>query len=328
MPRASKFSSSTRPRRSTRLNSRQVKRESSFSIEEAPKTRRRRVLKVEVKHLEGTTPCSNSDATVTKTYAASSKDLRRSQRITPAELIRREKALLSKEQDCKRKSDELNERILLLSKREDEATMLLSQIAEREAQAILNQLEDHFTCPLCYEIMAHPFSLNPAQCGHTFCAMCILKWFFSRLHRACGGWHEPVDCPICRSHLVLTPDRPPRPNLTFPFVPNRIASSVLESFVQKLARPPIALVIKKEDTDGSWVSNSGQTCISGCIRTSPNPKEEVGSTDITLWRDGGCLRSEWLKKDRDGKREMTNLLQRWEHLEADDFIELKHRLGV
>ena len=83
-----------------------------------------------------------------KLYATSNKDLRRSQRITPSELIRREKALVSKEQECKRKSDELNERILLLSKREDEATMLLSQIAEREAQAVLNQLEDQFTCPL------------------------------------------------------------------------------------------------------------------------------------------------------------------------------------
>ena len=144
--------------------------------------------------------------------------------------------------------------------------------------------------------MAHPFLLGPAQCGHTFCAMCILKWFFSRLHRACGGWHEPVDCPICRTSLILTPDRPPRPNFTFPFVPNRIASSILESLVQKLARPPIAPVIKKEDTDSSWVSTPGQTCMADCLSTSPKPKEEV--TDITLWREGGCMRAEWLKKDR------------------------------
>ncbi len=144
--------------------------------------------------------------------------------------------------------------------------------------------------------MAHPFSLGPAQCGHSFCAMCILKWFFSRLHRACGGWHEPVDCPICRTHLILTPDRPPRPNFTFPLVPNRIASSILESLVQKLARPPIAPVIKKEDTDSSWVSSPGQTCTADCLSESPKPKEEA--TDIMLWREGGCMRAEWLKKDR------------------------------
>ena len=55
---------------------------------------------------------------------------------------------MAKEQECKRKSDELNERILSLSKREDEATLMLSQMAEREAQASLSQLEEHFTCPL------------------------------------------------------------------------------------------------------------------------------------------------------------------------------------
>lgn len=121
-----------------------VKREASFGIDDVSRPKRRKLLKVEAKHTEGVISCS-SDPTVAKLYA---KDLRRSQRITPAELIRREKALVSKEQECKRKSDELNERILLLSKREDEATMLLSQIAEREAQAVLNQLEDQFTCPL------------------------------------------------------------------------------------------------------------------------------------------------------------------------------------
>jgi hypothetical protein len=62
----------------------------------------------------------------------------------------------------------------------------------------------------CYEIMAQPYSLNPGQCGHTFCALCILRHFFSRLHKACGGWHESVDCPMCRSLLVITPDRVPR----------------------------------------------------------------------------------------------------------------------
>lgn len=64
--------------------------------------------------------------------------------------------------------------------------------------------------PRCYDIMAQPYSLNPGQCGHTFCALCILRHFFSRLHKACGGWHESVDCPMCRSLLVITPDRVPR----------------------------------------------------------------------------------------------------------------------
>ncbi|KIL69326.1 hypothetical protein M378DRAFT_69950 [Amanita muscaria Koide BX008] len=255
----------------------------------------------------------------------SSKDPRRSQRITPTELLRREKSVLLREQECKRKSDELNERTLLLSKREDEVTVMLAQMAEREARAALNDLEEHFTCPLCYEIMAHPISLSPGQCGHTFCATCILKWFFSRLHRPCGGWHEPVDCPMCRTHLIVTPERPPRPNITFPFVPNRIASSMLESLVQKLARSALTPVIKKEDIDGSWVS---EACTAECVRFTPKPKEEGISTEIILWGEGGSLRAEWLRKDRDGRREINDLLQRWENLESDDFIDLKHKFGV
>ena len=29
-----------------------------------------------------------------------------------------------------------------------------------------------------YEILAAPYALNPGHYGHTFCALCILKWFF------------------------------------------------------------------------------------------------------------------------------------------------------
>ncbi|PFH51829.1 hypothetical protein AMATHDRAFT_74708 [Amanita thiersii Skay4041] len=261
-----------------------------------------------------------------KLYPTSSKDLRRSQRITPTELVRRERTLLQREQECKRKSDELNERILLLSKKEDEATLMMSQIAEREACAILSQLEEHFTCPLCYEIMAHPYTLNPGHCGHTFCATCILKWFFSRLHRACGGWHESVDCPICRAPLMLTPDRIPRLVSTFPFVPNRIAASMLESSIEKLARLPSPSIVKKEDSDGLWISE--QTCTIDCVKMPTKPKEEDGMLDTDAWKEDGCLRAEWLKKDSDGRREINNLFQRWENLDADDFVELKRSLGV
>jgi len=76
-------------------------------------------------------------------------DPRRSVRITPTELVKREKALLKKEQECKRKADELDERFLTLSKKEDEASLMLLQMAEREAKAMLEQLEEHFTCSLC-----------------------------------------------------------------------------------------------------------------------------------------------------------------------------------
>ncbi|KIY53356.1 hypothetical protein FISHEDRAFT_19104, partial [Fistulina hepatica ATCC 64428] len=74
--------------------------------------------------------------------------------------------------------------------------------------------------------IAHPYSLNAGRCGHSFCAQCLLKWFFSRLHKGCGNWHESVDCPICRQMVVITPDRVPRMDITFPFVPNRLGDTV------------------------------------------------------------------------------------------------------
>lgn len=78
----------------------------------------------------------------------SSSDLRRSRRITPVELIKREKALLKNELDYKRRAVELDERALQLMKKEAEASLVLSQIAEREAVASLAHLEEHFTCAL------------------------------------------------------------------------------------------------------------------------------------------------------------------------------------
>lgn len=144
--------------------------------------------------------------------------------------------------------------------------------------------------------MAYPYTLNPGKCGHTFCAICILKWFFSRLHRVCGGWHEAVDCPICRSTLALTPDRTPRPPYTFPFVPNRVAAGVVESLIGKLAQPPPSIV-KQEVHEGLRISESDKE---GRKRKREVLKIEDCSleADLEAWKEGGNLRTEWLKRDR------------------------------
>lgn len=146
--------------------------------------------------------------------------------------------------------------------------------------------------------MAYPYTLNPAQCGHTFCAICVLKWFFSRLHRVCGGWHEAVDCPICRSILIITPDRVPRLGTTFPFVLNRVATAAIESLVDKLAGSSLP-VVKQEDREALRISDSDKE---GRKRKRDGPKIEDGSlsseADLDGWREGGPLRNEWLKRDR------------------------------
>ncbi|KAL3317857.1 E3 ubiquitin-protein ligase rnf8 [Cichlidogyrus casuarinus] len=48
-------------------------------------------------------------------------------------------------------------------------------------------VKDHFSCPVCGNILAKVHSLN---CGHNFCYLCISKW---RKHS--------IKCPICRETI-------------------------------------------------------------------------------------------------------------------------------
>ncbi|KAK0489034.1 hypothetical protein IW261DRAFT_1325983 [Armillaria novae-zelandiae] len=218
-----------------------------------------------------------------------------------------------REHDLALKAQELEQRLAAVSKKEEETSALLQQAKEREARDIFQQLEEHFTCSLCYDIMASPFSLNAAgQCGHTFCAMCILKWSFSRLHRLCGCWHESVDCPICRSLVVMTPEKPPRLDFTFPFVPNRTASAICDSWVEKLA---CALSETKKG------------------RGHKKSRVRVDTpSDLPHWREGGAARKEWLRKRRhvnlEGKTLMSSLYSNWSRLTPENFAAMKDDLGV
>ncbi|KDR80663.1 hypothetical protein GALMADRAFT_1097534 [Galerina marginata CBS 339.88] len=279
--------------------------------------------------------CDEETTSTAKPPTPSGPDRRRLRRITATELERREKRLISQERDFKDRSDELEERIMLLSKKEDQTLLMMSQLAEQETRATLNQLEEHFTCPLCMESLAAPYSLSPSNCGHTFCGLCILKWFFSRLHRVCGLWHESVDCPICRSVLIPTPERTPRPQATFPFVPNRVTASVIESLVEKLAKAPLysQAKIKREESEGTWGSQSSKNRGRGCVRKMEPPEERDSEKisdilDVTTWREGGHMRAEWLKKDREGKREMAYILKNWSTMGSQEFITMKLKLGV
>ncbi|KAG0709312.1 hypothetical protein DFH29DRAFT_793330, partial [Suillus ampliporus] len=209
----------------------------------------------------------------------------------------RESELILKEKEFRVKSRRLEQQVATASRREREAAALLGECQERLTRTTLRQLEEYFTCPLCFEIMAYPYSLNPRQCGHTFCATCILKWFFSRLHRVCGSWHEPVDCPMCRSALFYTPDNVPRPEFSFPFTPNRAADNAIRGMISTLAK----------EADSGSVS---------------------ASSTLTDWGENGHARQEWCRKERLGRHEMTALATSWTNMHGDEFIKIKSRLEV
>lgn len=146
--------------------------------------------------------------------------------------------------------------------------------------------------------------LTPVECGHTFCGQCTLKWFFSRLHRGCGTWHESVDCPLCRALLIITPDVPPRLTITIPFAPNRLADATLRGLLDKLAsiQPRrerdvkcTTPVVAKYESDPLVCFNRAQSCGIKVENVSVPPPENTG---WRAWTEGGALRADWLERDR------------------------------
>lgn len=167
-------------------------------------------------------------------------------------------------------------------------------------------MDDYFFLHNCYLIFFHraiPYTLTPAECGHTFCAICTLRWFFSRLHRSCGSWHESVDCPICRSLLILTPDATPRTLVTVPFTPNRLASKAIEDLVSKLERNSSTgksgekEVAKRNPCRQS--SGCGEKRLKSESRTPAPLGQGAGeSGNLRDWSIGGDLLEDWQERSR------------------------------
>ncbi|THH11838.1 hypothetical protein EW145_g365 [Phellinidium pouzarii] len=234
------------------------------------------------------------------------------------ELAQRELTLQVEERELKKRKLDLDARELEMD----------TTLKKREAQVILEHLEEHYQCPLCYDIIACPYVLSPAECGHTFCAICTIKWFFSRLHRGCGTWHESVGCPLCRSLLIITPDSNPRPTITIPFAPNRVAENSLMAMVERLA-----VICPQPRTN---VLQAAATRISCRSPGDDEPKVKIEDTSsgqindigIESWAEGGALRKDWLERDRNGRFEMDDLISRWTILTGHHFIDIKDRLGL
>ena len=53
-----------------------------------------------------------------------------------------------REQDLMTRSDDLEERILSFSRKEDEIAIVMLHLAEREKEGLLKQLDEYFTCSL------------------------------------------------------------------------------------------------------------------------------------------------------------------------------------
>lgn len=195
-----------------------------------------------------------------------------------------------------------------------------------------------FTCVF----RACPYVLDGHRCGHSFCALCLLKWAFTNLHSSCGTWHTSLECPLCRAELAVTPPDAPRPRSTCVFVPNRIADELLTSMVQQLAdvlEPP-------ENSESSHAKGKGKASRKG---TALDPILLDDEEEVFGWRKKGPLRKEWDQRDkcvtcffcffclkltscicpsRLGRDMMNELTRDWAILQPIDFVEFKERLGL
>lgn len=99
------------------------------------------------------TECGERTNAIAGDSVSSKFKYRRSSRITASELTKREKILLFKEQECRLRAQHLDERMKSLLDREDEAAAKLYQLAKKEAQNALRQLEEHFTCALYVSLL-------------------------------------------------------------------------------------------------------------------------------------------------------------------------------
>jgi hypothetical protein len=147
-----------------------------------------------------------------------------------------------------------------------------------------------------------------------------------------------VACPICRSQLVVTPERVPRHDITFPFVPNRTVDAAVKDLVGKLDVPSAGL---KRELGSSSAKR---------VKVKKEDAEGVSAV-LDGWKTGGTSRKDWIKRERlvfrppplllhrflsltmimlsrQGREEMAYLTTNWAKLQGQDFILMKARLQV
>jgi len=114
--------------------------------------------------LAGSPPCATQCAEIVQRTVLSKADFQRASQMSASELNRREGDLLSREEDCRARVQQIDERMQALLDREDEAAAKLSQLAKKEAQNALGQLEEHFTCALYVNLCDHQWQwLTPTK---------------------------------------------------------------------------------------------------------------------------------------------------------------------
>lgn len=158
---------------------------------------------------------------------------------------------------------------------------------------------------LDHSYRSSPYSMR--QCGHSFCASCILTWCFTASSLLSGL--NSVTCPICRSVLIAASNTSVDP----PFTLNKTADDTIRTMID---------TISKEADSGN-------------------------ASALAEWRESGYARVEWRRKERYfaphlievfflkrstvirvANKEMPFLAEVWKNMNSDDYIAIKTRLGL
>ncbi|KAH8104138.1 hypothetical protein BXZ70DRAFT_1005683 [Cristinia sonorae] len=221
------------------------------------------------------------------------------------DMKKQKKHLETMKADLAARAEQLREREMVVENREEASR----RPSIDNSEAALKFLEECFSCSLCCDIMACPTVLA-SSCGHSFCAMCILKWYFARFHIECNSWHTAVECPLCRAS-VRTPNTGyiPRTLESRPMMINRMAEGALQSFVDMLLKP------------GSSEPAPG--------KGKGKKKAVIDLDDPALeWREGGSARRDWIERGQKGKAKLQEVLSVWEKLTPAGFTNFKRSLDA
>ncbi|EPS99354.1 hypothetical protein FOMPIDRAFT_1050641 [Fomitopsis schrenkii] len=233
-----------------------------------------------------------------------------------------EQTLKKREAEFAQREAGLEERAKVLQKKEqDIGDRTLSVSISRSDEAI-NELDAKWKCALCFDVMACPYSLSPAQCGHTYCAVCILAWYLSKLCNTCGDWCDHLDCPMCRTLLPcsIELDEQPRQMYTLPFTPARAADERITQLVDILCGPEPESPSKASSSKrGKGKGKEKQAASTGDSHTGPSPPS-------TGWEYGGTLREEWQARSSRGRTEMRDLIALWPKITTVQLKALRDRV--
>ncbi|KAJ3478779.1 hypothetical protein NLI96_g9521 [Meripilus lineatus] len=205
----------------------------------------------------------------------------------------REKALEMLERSLSAKAEELQEREHYIECMEEEIKQKIKNISHCESAMIddakktIKFLQDTFACSICHDVMAYPVTVANSNCGHSFCALCLLKGFFSLLDED-GYWSAQLACPTCRTALALIPDDTPRPAHTCPFIPNTATDKEITQLVDSLHQYTFDV---------------------------PGPAEE-----ILTWLINGGSRVKWWIRARYGKFVADSVIKDWAQCQRHEFL--------